>query len=123
MKVYKNTSRIRLPGKVPRRLYYKLNLAHPIELPFFDEGVWMTKEQMSLIFDTNSHRISTCCNKVLKGLHEAEVNFTKYFPTYNYGQKSRDIFYRLDLTLLIGKIINSNGYINFKSWTKIHLRY
>lgn len=89
-----------------------------------EETIWMTQEQIALLFDTSQPNISMHINNILND-EELDVSVYKDFLyTASDGKTYSVTLFNLDMILSIGYRVKSSKAIEFRKWaTKILKEY
>ncbi|MDW3650980.1 MAG: hypothetical protein R8P61_28135 [Bacteroidia bacterium] len=104
----------------PFESYYQKNLKYPLEFPLYDEQVWLAKCQLSMVYGVPEKKVEYLIPKILLSLHQSEADYHRYFPVVRFGNHSSQYkFYRIDLALLVGRAIGSDGYYRLKAWLRV----
>lgn len=84
-----------------------------LEVSLHEETVWLTQNQMAMLFKTSQQNISKHINMIFqeKELEEKSVhNF--YLYTASDGKKYRTKFYNLDVIISVGYRVNQKEALN-----------
>lgn len=86
-----------------------------VEVLLQDETVWLSQEQMAMLFGKSKSTINGHIQNLFK---EEEFNETLCFIKYGnsgYGQKA-PYYYNLDVIILIGYRVKSRQVTRFRIW-------
>jgi prophage maintenance system killer protein len=101
-------------GKV---ILYKKGL----EVQLSDETVWLTQNQMVLLFKKTKQNISLHINNIFKeGELRKDLVVKEYLTTARDGKKYKTTYYNLDVIISVGYRIKSKQGTQFRIWaTKV----
>ena len=92
-----------------------------------EETVWLTQNQIAILFETTQQNISLHINNILKDGEVDESTHKEYLLVQNEGERSVSRVvdsYNLDMILSVGYRIKSKTAIRFRKWaTKVLKQY
>ena len=103
---------------------YKPNEQFQLEVQVADETVWLSQQQMVILFDSTKQNISLHINNIFKeGELNKEATVKEYLTVQTEGgrQVTRKVFYyNLDVIISVGYRVKSQRGTQFRRWaTKI----
>ena len=87
-----------------------------IKLSLEEDTVWLTQEQIALLFDTTQPNVSMHINNILKDLELDDSVYKDFLYTASDGKHYLTTFYNLDLILAVGYRVKSKRAIAFRKW-------
>ncbi len=91
-----------------------------VNVRFADEDVWLTQEQLSVIYDTTQENISIHIRNIYADEELAkEATYKKYLLVRQEGNRnvSRNIdHYNLDMIIALGYRVQSQVAVRFRRW-------
>lgn len=88
-----------------------------LDVQIAEETVWLTQQQMTLLFDTSKQNISLHIKNIFR---EGELDKTSvvkdYLTTASDGKNYRTSFYNLDVIISIGYRVKSKRGTQFRQW-------
>lgn len=83
-----------------------------------DETVWLTQNQLALLFSVTKQNISLHINKIIKENELEEKAVVKdYLTTAKDGKKYKTKHYNLDMIISVGYRVNSLQATKFRQWS------
>ncbi len=102
-------------------ILYQPDEAVKIEVRVEDETVWLTQQQMAMLFETTKQNISLHINNVFKEKELERDSVVKDFlTTASDGKKYHVQYYNLDVIISVGYRVKSLRGTQFRQWaTKV----
>ena len=103
--------------------YNRNNLNIDVQFSPSDNPVWLTQEQIAILFGTSKQNISKHIRKILDSKElerNSVVNF--WLITADDGKQYSVNYYNLDMILSIGYRVNSKRGIEFRQWANTKLK-
>ena len=98
-------------------IYQSEVLSQHIEVRMEDETVWLTQQQMQMLFDSSKQNISLHINNVFKEGELDKNSVVKYsLTTASDGKKYKTILYNLDVIISVGYRVKSQRGTQFRIW-------
>ena len=98
-------------------ILYQPNETIKLEVRLEEESVWLTRQQLALLFDrdvkTIGKHVNNALNEELKGFPVV----AKFATTASDGNKYNTEHYNLDMILSVGYRVKSNRGIQFRKWS------
>lgn len=96
-----------------------------LDVQLADETVWLTQQQMTVLFDTSKQNVSLHINNIFKeGELDKNSVVKDYLTTAADGKKYRTLYYNLDVIISVGYRVKSKRGTQFRQWaTKILNEY
>lgn len=96
-----------------------------LDVQLADNTVWLTQQQMTVLFDTSKQNVSLHINNIFK---EGELNKNSvvkdYLTTAADGKRYRTLCYNLDVIISVGYRVKSKRGTQFRQWaTKVLNEY
>lgn len=88
-----------------------------VDVPFHDESVWLTLEQMSTLFERNKSTISRHIKNIFDE-DELERNsvVANFATTASDGKEYQVDYYNLDVIISVGYRVKSQRGVQFRQW-------
>ena len=103
-------------------ILYQPNETIRLEVRLEEESVWLTRQQLALLFDrdvkTIGKHVNNALNEELKGFPVV----AKFATTASDGKKYNTEHYNLNMILSVGYRVKSNRGIQFRKWSNIVLK-
>lgn len=88
-----------------------------IEVTLANDTVWLTTDQMAMLFDRNKSTISRHVRNVLEsGELQADSVVAFFATTASDGKKYQVVYYNLDMIISVGYRVNSLRGVQFRIW-------
>ena len=102
-------------------ILYQPDFSISLEVRVEDETVWLTQQQMAVLFQTTRNNITLHIRNIFKeGELEANSVVKESLTTASDGKKYKTRFYNLDVIISVGYRIKSKRGTDFRIWaTKI----
>jgi hypothetical protein len=98
-------------------IYQSEVLSQHIEVRIEDETVWLTQQQMQMLFDSSKQNISLHINNVFKEGELDKNSVVKYsLTTAADGKKYNTTLYNLDVIISVGYRVKSQRGTQFRIW-------
>lgn len=96
-----------------------------LDVQLADETVWLTQQQMTVLFDTSKQNVSLHINNIFKeGELDKDSVVKDYLTTATDGKKYRTSYYNLDVIISVGYRVKSKRGTQFRQWaTKVLNEY
>ena len=96
-----------------------------LDVQLADETVWLTQQQMTVLFDTRKQNVSLHINNIFKeGELDKDSVVKDYLTTAADGKKYRTLYYNLDVIISVGYRVKSKRGTQFRQWaTKVLNEY
>ena len=96
-----------------------------LDVQLADETVWLTQQQMTILFDTSKQNVSLHINNIFKeGELDKDSVVKDYLTTAADGKKYRTLYYNLDVIISVGYRVKSKRGTQFRQWaTKVLNEY
>lgn len=96
-----------------------------LDVQLADETVWLTQQQMTVLFDTSKQNISLHINNIFKeGELDKDSVVKDYLTTATDGKKYHTLYYNLDVIISVGYRVKSKRGTQFRQWaTKVLNEY
>ena len=96
-----------------------------LDVQLADETVWLTQQQMTVLFDTSKQNVSLHINNIFKeGELDKNSVVKDYLTTAADGKKYRTSYYNLDVIISVGYRVKSKRGTQFRQWaTKVLNEY
>ena len=96
-----------------------------LDVQLADETVWLTQQQMTVLFDTSKQNVSLHINNIFKeGELDKNSVVKDYLTTAADGKKYRTLYYNLDVIISVGYRVKSKRGTQFRQWaTKVLNEY
>ena len=98
-------------------ILYQPNETIKLEVRLEEESVWLTRNQLALLFDRDVKTIGKHVNKALKEELNGFPVVAKFATTANDGKRYNTEHYNLDMILSVGYRVKSNRGIQFRKWS------
>ena len=96
-------------------IYQSENGMTKIDVTFMDETVWLSQQQIAMLFETSKQNVSFHINNILKTNKFDYNSVVKYnLTTATDGKTYRIKIYNLNIIVSIGYIMKSNIVFLFK---------
>ena len=99
-----------------------------LDVKLENDTVWLSREQMSLLFDRDYKTIAKHINNALKEELEGEPVVAKFATTKKYGRKEGMVqiqeveYYNLEMVTSVGFRVKSRRGVQFRKWANKVLR-
>ena len=112
--------------------YITNNVELNIRVDYEEETVWVTTEQIAILFDKTKQNISRHLNNIFKNNETNETSVVKFYLTTASDGKTYNVkHYNLEIVILIGNKIDQKKTSEFKEYVldiikeykKTHKRY
>jgi hypothetical protein len=97
-------------------ILYQPNESVKLEVRLEDETVWLTRQQLSLLFDRDVKTIGKHINNALTQELSAFPVVAKFATTASDGKVYQTEHYNLDMILSVGYRVKSQRGIEFRRW-------
>lgn len=101
-------------------LYKDENGKVTVNVRFADEDVWLTQEQLAVVYCTTQENISIHCSNIYKdGELDKEATYKKFLLVRQEGSRkvNRNIdHYNLDMIIALGYRVQSEVAVRFRRW-------
>ncbi len=98
-------------------IYQAENGQTTLDVKLEEETVWLTQEQMTMLFDRNKRTVSEHIRNVFKEGELAEYAVVRKFRTTARDGKSYEInYYNLDVIISVGYRVKSQRGTQFRIW-------
>lgn len=109
-------------------IYRSADDAVQLDVQLADETVWLTQQQMTILFDTTKQNISLHINNIYKeGELSKDSTVKDYLTVQNEGGRQiarRVLYYNLDVIISVGYRVKSQRGVQFRQWaTKVLNNY
>lgn len=96
-----------------------------LDVQLANETVWLTQQQMTVLFDTSKQNVSLHINNIFKeGELDKNLVVKDYLTTAADGKKYRTLYYNLDVIISVGYRVKSKRGTQFRQWaTKVLNEY
>lgn len=96
-----------------------------LDVQLADNTVWLTQQQMTVLFDTSKQNVSLHINNIFKeGELDKNSVVKNYLTTATDGKKYRTLCYNLDVIISVGYRVKSKRGTQFRQWaTKVLNEY
>ncbi len=96
-----------------------------LDVQLADETVWLTQQQMTVLFDTTKQNVSLHINNIFKeGELDKNSVVKDYLTTAIDGKRYHTLYYNLDVIISVGYRVKSKRGTQFRQWaTKILNEY
>ena len=96
-----------------------------LDVQLADNTVWLTQQQMTVLFDTSKQNVSLHINNIFKeGELDKNSVVKDYLTTATDGKKYRTLCYNLDVIISVGYRVKSKRGTQFRQWaTKVLNEY
>lgn len=96
-----------------------------LDVQLADETVWLTQQQMTVLFDTSKQNVSLHINNIFKeGELDKNSVVKDYLTTAADGKRYRTLYYNLDVIISVGYRVKSKRGTQFRQWaTKVLNEY
>ena len=99
---------------------YQPNEKLSLEVKLEDETVWLTQQQMAILFDVKENNITYHIKGIYK-THELDVGTTTQKIRVVRNEGRREVvrwidFYNLDMIIAVGYRVNSTNATHFRQW-------
>lgn len=96
-----------------------------LDVQLADETVWLTQQQMTVLFDTSKQNVSLHINNIFKeGELDKNSVVKDYLTTATDGKRYRTLYYNLDVIISVGYRVKSKRGTQFRQWaTKVLNEY
>ncbi|MDR1068235.1 MAG: virulence RhuM family protein [Clostridiales Family XIII bacterium] len=102
---------------------YQPDTAVRLEVTLGDETVWLTQEQIALLFGVNRPAVTKHLGNIFKTKELAERSVCSILEhTATDGKRYRTKFYNLDAIISVGYRVNSINATKFRQWATSVLR-
>ncbi len=98
-------------------LYHPNELAEHIEVKIDEDTVWLTQQQMALLFNQTKQNISLHINNCFKEKELEQISVVKEsLTTASDGKKYNTKYYNLDVIISVGYRVKSRQGTQFRIW-------
>ena len=98
-------------------ILYQPDEAVKLEVRLSEDTVWLTQQQMTLLFETTKQNISLHINNIFKEKELDKNSVVKdYLTTAADGKKYRTQYYNLDVIISVGYRVKSQRGTQFRIW-------
>jgi len=113
------------PKEVSVVVYRTADNTLQLDVQLADETVWLTQQQMTVLFDTSKQNVSLHINNIFKeGELDKNSVVKDYLTTAADGKKYRTLYYNLDVIISVGYRVKSKRGTQFRQWaTKVLNEY
>ena len=117
-----NSNEIMTPGSSSIVMYTDANGEMQLEVKLEQETVWLTREQMSILFGRDYKTIAKHVNNALKEELEGEPVVAKFATPKKYGrqegltQMQMVEYYNLEMITSVGFRVKSKRGVQFRKW-------
>ncbi|MDH8700767.1 hypothetical protein M2138_000098 [Dysgonomonadaceae bacterium PH5-43] len=88
-----------------------------VDVRFGEETVWLTQDQMAMLFGKNKSTISRHIKNILDTAELQENSVVAFFATTaSDGKKYQVAYYNLDMIISVGYRVNSRRGTQFRQW-------
>ena len=88
-----------------------------LEVQLYDETVWLTQHQMTILFETTKQNVSLHVNNAFKdGELERNSVVKDFLTTASDGKNYHVLYYNLDAIISVGYRVKSQRGIDFRKW-------
>lgn len=88
-----------------------------LDVQLADETVWLTQQQMMVLFETTKQNISLHINNIFKEGELDKISVVKdYLTTAADGKNYRVQYYNLDVIISVGYRVKSRRGTQFRQW-------
>ena len=96
-----------------------------LDVQLADNTVWLTQQQMTILFDTSKQNVSLHINNIFKeGELDKNSVVKDYLTTAADGKRYRTLCYNLDVIISVGYRVKSKRGTQFRQWaTKVLNEY
>ncbi len=96
-----------------------------LDVQLADNTVWLTQQQMTVLFDTSKQNVSLHINNIFKeGELDKNSVVKDYLTTAADGKRYRTLCYNLDVIISVGYRVKSKRGTQFRQWaTKVLNEY
>ena len=96
-----------------------------LDVQLANNTVWLTQQQMTVLFDTTKQNISLHINNIFKEGELSKDSVVKdYLTTAADGKSYRTLYYNLDVIISVGYRVKSKRGTQFRQWaTKVLNEY
>ncbi|MBR3566712.1 MAG: virulence RhuM family protein [Salinivirgaceae bacterium] len=99
-------------------ILYQPDDAVKLEVRLSEETVWLTQQQMTVLFETTKQNISLHINNIFREKELDKSSVVKdYLTTAADGKKYRTQYYNLDVIISVGYRVKSQRGTQFRIWT------
>ncbi len=98
-------------------ILYQPDDAVKLEVRLSEETVWLTQQQMTVLFETTKQNISLHINNIFREKELDKNSVVKdYLTTAADGKKYRTQYYNLDVVISVGYRVKSQRGTQFRIW-------
>ena len=98
-------------------ILYQPDDAVKLEVRLSEETVWLTQQQMTVLFETTKQNISLHINNIFREKELGKNSVVKdYLTTAADGKKYRTQYYNLDVIISVGYRVKSQRGTQFRIW-------
>lgn len=98
-------------------ILYQPDDAVKLEVRLSEETVWLTQQQMTVLFETTKQNISLHINNIFREKELDKNSVVKdYLTTAADGKKYRTQYYNLDVIISVGYRVKSQRGTQFRIW-------
>ena len=98
-------------------ILYQPDEAVKLEVRLSEETVWLTQQQMTVLFETTKQNVSLHINNIFKERELDKNSVVKdYLTTAADGKKYRTQYYNLDVIISVGYRVKSQRGTQFRIW-------
>lgn len=98
-------------------ILYQPDDAVKLEVRLSEETVWLTQQQMTVLFETTKQNISLHINNIFRENELDKNSVVKdYLTTAADGKKYRTQYYNLDVIISVGYRVKSQRGTQFRIW-------
>ncbi len=98
-------------------IYQHAELASQLKVRISEHTVWLTQNQMAILFGKNKRTISEHIRNVLKEYRFEQSSVVRKFRTTASDSKQYDVrYYNLDIITAVGNRVSSKQSIEFQNW-------
>ena len=88
-----------------------------LEVQLYDETVWLTQHQMTILFETTKQNVSLHVNNAFKeGELERNAVVKDFLTTASDGKNYHVLYYNLDAIISVGYRVKSQRGTDFRKW-------
>jgi len=88
-----------------------------LDVQISEETVWLSQQQMAILFDTTKQNVSLHINNIFKEKELQKISVVKdYLTTASDGKKYRTTYYSLDVIISVGYRVKSKRGTQFRQW-------
>ncbi|MBQ7257932.1 MAG: virulence protein RhuM/Fic/DOC family protein [Abditibacteriota bacterium] len=94
-----------------------------LEVKIEEESVWLTQEQMTLLFQTTKQNVSLHISNIFRDNELDRISVVKdSLTTASDGKKYKTKYYNLDVIISVGYRVKSHRGVEFRKWANTVLK-